>query len=139
MVLRTPFGSFRSPYCCAIASRQYLMECVTQVFPTEFHVPTLAVWLQHTGWLAAGADVKALLVGMMQRLQSAPAGEAAEEEARRWRGAREMASPFDAAAALRDRCALGAGAALLCVLALRRGCARGRTRVGKVECKQRHE
>ena len=80
-------------------------------------------------------DVSGAVV-MEQRL---PLGRPAEEEARRWRGAREMASPFDAAAALRDRCALGAGAALLCVLALRRGCARGRKRVGKVECKQRHE
>ena len=63
-------------------------------------------------------------------------GLAADEEARRWRGALEMPSPFDEAAALCDRCALCVGAALLCLLALRRCCARGRTRmasVGKVE------
>ena len=59
----------------------------------------------------------------------------AEEEARRWRGALEMRSPFDEAAALCDRCALYVGAVLLCLLTLRRGCAR-RTRivsVGKAE------
>jgi len=63
-------------------------------------------------------------------------GLAADEEARRWRGALEMPSPFDEAAALCDRCAFCVGAALLCLLALRRCCARGRTRmasVGKVE------
>ena len=61
---------------------------------------------------------------------------AADEEARRWRSALEMHSPFDEAAALCDRCALCVGAALLCLLALRRGCTRGRMRVdsvGKVE------
>jgi hypothetical protein len=57
-------------------------------------------------------------------------GLSADEEARRWRGALEMRSPFEVAAAL---CV---GAALLCLLALRRGCARDRMRmvsVGKVE------
>ena len=93
---------------------------------------------------AVAADLQARidegkLSGAVVMEQRLPLGRPAEEEARRWRAAREMASPFDAAAALRDRCALGACAALLCVLALRRGCARGRTRVGKVECKQRHE
>ena len=60
----------------------------------------------------------------------------ADEEARRWRGALEMRSPFDEAAALCDRCALCVGVALLCLLALRRGCTRGRMRMvnlGKVE------
>ena len=63
-------------------------------------------------------------------------GLSADEEARRWRGALEMRSPFEVAAALCDRCALCVGAALLCLLALRRGCARDRMRmvsVGKVE------
>ena len=70
---------------------------------------------------------------MQQRLAL---GLPADEEARRWRGALEMSSPFDEAAALCDRCALCVGAALLCLLALRRGCTRGRMRVdsvGKVE------
>ena len=43
---------------------------------------------------------------------------------------------FDEAAALCDRCALCVGVALLCLLALRRGCTRGRMRMvnlGKVE------
>merc|ERR1719217_731347 len=57
--------------CKDAIAQQYLMECVAQVFPVEFHVPTLPVWLQHTSWLAPGADIKALLVTMMQRLSSA--------------------------------------------------------------------
>ena len=48
------------------------------VFPVEFHIPTLPSWLQHTSWLAPGADIKQLLVTMMQRL--ATAAEDEEEE-----------------------------------------------------------
>ena len=32
--------------CKDSIAQQYLMECVAQVFPVEFHVPTLPVWLQ---------------------------------------------------------------------------------------------
>ncbi len=48
------------------------MECLTQVFPTEFHIPTLDMWLQHTKWLSPGCEVKQLLIGMLGRLQAAP-------------------------------------------------------------------
>ena len=56
--------------CKDAIAQQYLMECVAQVFPVEFLIPTLPAWLQHTVWLAPGADVKALLVTMMNRLAS---------------------------------------------------------------------
>ena len=48
----------------------YLCGCAA-VFPVEFHIPTLPSWLQHTSWLAPGADIKQLLVTMMQRLATA--------------------------------------------------------------------
>ena len=57
--------------CKDALAQQYLMECVAQVFPVSFHIPTLPTWLQHTSWLAPGADVKALLQCMMDRLASA--------------------------------------------------------------------
>ena len=48
-----------------------------QVFPVEFHVPTLATLLQHTAWLSPAADVKQLLLVLMERLA---AHEPAEDE-----------------------------------------------------------
>ena len=70
--------------CKDALAQQYLMECVAQVFPTDFHIPTLPVWLQHTAWLAPGADIKALLQTMMDRLATAESsgeGAGGEEEA----------------------------------------------------------
>jgi len=61
--------------CKDAIAQQYLMECVTQVFPTEFHIPTLMLWLQHTKWLSPGCEVKQLLIGMLERLQAAPVEE----------------------------------------------------------------
>jgi len=58
--------------CKDAIAQQYLMECLTQVFPTEFHIPTLDLWLQHTKWLSPGCEVKQLLIGMLTRLQAAP-------------------------------------------------------------------
>ena len=58
--------------CKDAIAQQYLMECLTQVFPTEFHIPTLELWLQHTKWLSPGCEVKQLLIGMLTRLQAAP-------------------------------------------------------------------
>eukprot|EP00966_Prymnesium_polylepis_P051813 1199843-Prymnesium_polylepis.1 len=31
-------------------AQQYLMECVLQVFPVEYHVATLSQLLDHLGW-----------------------------------------------------------------------------------------
>ena len=42
-----------------------------QVFPVEYHVSTLQLLLDHLGWLCASTNVKALLVGMMDRLNQA--------------------------------------------------------------------
>ena len=32
--------------CKDAIAQQYLMECLAQVFPVEFHIPTLPAWLQ---------------------------------------------------------------------------------------------
>ena len=34
------------------------MECITQVFPVEYHSVTLPVFLKHCSYLAATADTK---------------------------------------------------------------------------------
>jgi vacuolar protein sorting-associated protein 35 len=66
--------------CKDAIAQQYLMECIVQVFPVEYHQATLKVYLEHIGWLSAGANARALLTGMMDRVRSAPppAGETAE-------------------------------------------------------------
>lgn len=50
-------------------AQQYLMECILQVFPHEYHVETLQLLLDHLGWLCAATNVKVLLISMMERLQ----------------------------------------------------------------------
>ena len=52
--------------CKDAIAQQYLMECVTHVFPLEYHVATLPVLLKHVDWLSAGANKQA---GRSQRLQ----------------------------------------------------------------------
>lgn len=67
--------------CKDTIAQQYLMECVIQVFPLEYHVATLKPYLEHSGYLALGADVKALLICLMERLsQWSPTEEEPEEE-----------------------------------------------------------
>jgi vacuolar protein sorting-associated protein 35 len=67
--------------CKDAIAQQYLMECVIQVFPVEYHVATLRSYLEHSGYLSVGADVKALLICMMDRLAAwTPPEEEPEED-----------------------------------------------------------
>ena len=69
--------------CKDTIAQQYLMECVIQVFPLEYHVATLKPYLEHAGYLSVGADVKALLICLMERLSqwAAPDDEPEEDAA----------------------------------------------------------
>eukprot|EP00286_Rhodomonas_abbreviata_P012555 CAMPEP_0181320120 /NCGR_PEP_ID=MMETSP1101-20121128/17947_1 /TAXON_ID=46948 /ORGANISM="Rhodomonas abbreviata, Strain Caron Lab Isolate" /LENGTH=783 /DNA_ID=CAMNT_0023427789 /DNA_START=132 /DNA_END=2483 /DNA_ORIENTATION=- len=49
-------------------AQQYLMECIIQVFPDEFHLETLSDLLEATQQLQTAVDVKAILVALMRRL-----------------------------------------------------------------------
>jgi vacuolar protein sorting-associated protein 35 len=49
-------------------AQAYLLECITQVFPVEYHVATLSTLLQHCGWLSPSADLEIVLINLMQRL-----------------------------------------------------------------------
>ena len=54
--------------CKDTIAQQYLIECIIQVFPDEFHLATLEDLLGTTGQLQAGVDIKAILVALMNRL-----------------------------------------------------------------------
>ena len=54
--------------CKDTIAQQYLMECIIQVFPDEFHLRTLEDLLGWCGQLQAGVDNKSILVGLMNRL-----------------------------------------------------------------------
>ena len=54
--------------CKDTIAQQYLMECIIQVFPDEFHLVTLEDLLGSCAQLQAGVDGKAILVALMNRL-----------------------------------------------------------------------
>jgi vacuolar protein sorting-associated protein 35 len=54
--------------CSDKIAQQYLMEVITQVFPDEFHVATLPLFLATCRKLVADVDIKAILTSLMQRM-----------------------------------------------------------------------
>jgi vacuolar protein sorting-associated protein 35 len=49
-------------------AQQYLMECIIQVFPDEFHLTTLHTFLQACLELHSDVDLKSILTSLMDRL-----------------------------------------------------------------------
>jgi len=49
-------------------AQQYLMECIIQVFPDEWHLNTLDIILKTCGELQEGVNVKSILVSLIDRL-----------------------------------------------------------------------
>src|SRR5689334_7839761 len=49
-------------------AQQYLMEIICQVFPDNFHLLTLESFLETCSKLQAAVDVKAIVVGLLDRL-----------------------------------------------------------------------
>ncbi|TYZ59714.1 hypothetical protein PybrP1_011119 [[Pythium] brassicae (nom. inval.)] len=49
-------------------AQQYLMDCVIQVFPDDFHLHSLEPMLAAMGQLADGVDVAAVLLALLERL-----------------------------------------------------------------------
>eukprot|EP01027_Heterolobosea_sp_BB2_P019881 GEZU01028019.1.p1 GENE.GEZU01028019.1~~GEZU01028019.1.p1 ORF type:complete len:796 (-),score=288.15 GEZU01028019.1:122-2509(-) len=49
-------------------AQQYLMECIIQVFPDEFHLATLRKFLSSCLDLQQGVDLKAIFTSLMDRL-----------------------------------------------------------------------
>jgi len=54
--------------CGDTISQEYLMDCVIQVFPDDFHLATLEVFLETCGQLQERVNVKEVIITLMQRL-----------------------------------------------------------------------
>mmetsp|Transcript_19670 Transcript_19670/g.32780 ORF Transcript_19670/g.32780 Transcript_19670/m.32780 type:complete len:771 (+) Transcript_19670:13-2325(+) len=67
--------------CKDSIAQQYLVECITQVFPIEYHINTLPIFLKYCTWLSASTDVKVILLDMLNRLGAHEAQADENEEA----------------------------------------------------------
>jgi vacuolar protein sorting-associated protein 35 len=56
--------------CRDVLAQEYLLEVITQVFPDEFHLYTLDQFLAAVSRLNPHVNVKAIVVGLMDRLSS---------------------------------------------------------------------
>ncbi|KAF2115944.1 vacuolar protein sorting-associated protein 35 [Lophiotrema nucula] len=56
--------------CRDVLAQEYLLEVVTQVFPDEFHLHTLDQFLSATARLNPHVNIKAIVVGLMDRLSA---------------------------------------------------------------------
>ncbi|KAJ8961970.1 hypothetical protein NQ317_000889 [Molorchus minor] len=54
--------------CRDAIAQEYLMECIIQVFPDEFHIQTLKPFLKSCAKLEAGVNVKNIVISLMERL-----------------------------------------------------------------------
>ncbi|KAK3077900.1 hypothetical protein LTS18_008963, partial [Coniosporium uncinatum] len=65
--------------CRDVLAQEYLLEVITQVFPDEFHLHTLDQYLSATARLNPHVNVKAIVIGLMDRLSAYAAREAEAE------------------------------------------------------------
>jgi len=56
--------------CKDVIAQEYLMECIIQVFPDEFHLLTLEDFLKSIQHLKSKVNVNSILVSMMNRLSN---------------------------------------------------------------------
>lgn len=54
--------------CRDAIAQEYLMECIIQVFPDEFHIQTLNPFLKSCAELETGVKVKNIVISLMERL-----------------------------------------------------------------------
>lgn len=54
--------------CKDSIAQEYLMECMVQVFPDEYHLLTLGTVLETAQSLVEGVDVKSIVVNLTDRL-----------------------------------------------------------------------
>lgn len=73
--------------CKDTLAQQYLMECVIQAFPDEYHLQSLEQLLETTANLNANVDIKSIFVNLMEKLsqfannaKSTDGGEKTEEQ-----------------------------------------------------------
>ncbi|KAF2084829.1 vacuolar protein sorting-associated protein 35 [Saccharata proteae CBS 121410] len=65
--------------CRDVLAQEYLLEVITQVFPDEFHLHTLDQFLSATARLNPHVNVKAIVIGLMDRLSTYAARESEAE------------------------------------------------------------
>ncbi|OCK73693.1 vacuolar protein sorting-associated protein 35 [Lepidopterella palustris CBS 459.81] len=56
--------------CRDVLAQEYLLEVITQVFPDEYHLHTLDQFLSATARLNPHVNVKAIVIGLMDRLSA---------------------------------------------------------------------
>ncbi|KAK4981262.1 retromer complex subunit Vps35 [Elasticomyces elasticus] len=78
--------------CRDVLAQEYLLEVVTQVFPDEFHLHTLDQFLSATARLNPHVNVKAIVIGLMDRLSAYAARESESETLEERRKAEEEAT-----------------------------------------------
>ncbi|KAK9462113.1 vacuolar protein sorting-associated protein 35 [Lipomyces oligophaga] len=66
--------------CRDILAQEYLLEVITQVFPDEFHLQTLDLFLSATGKLNPGVNVKNIVISMIDRLAAYATREAEAQD-----------------------------------------------------------
>ena len=54
--------------CRDAIAQEYLMECVIQVFPDEFHLQTLNLFLKSCADLQDTVNVKGIIIALIDRL-----------------------------------------------------------------------
>jgi vacuolar protein sorting-associated protein 35 len=54
--------------CRDAIAQEYLMECIIQVFPDEFHLQTLDPFLKSCAQLQPGVNVKNIIISLIERL-----------------------------------------------------------------------
>ncbi|KFZ11094.1 hypothetical protein V501_04914 [Pseudogymnoascus sp. VKM F-4519 (FW-2642)] len=65
--------------CRDVLAQEYLLEVITQVFPDEFHLHTLDQFLAAVSRLNPHVNVKAIVIGLMDRLSAFAARETEPE------------------------------------------------------------
>ncbi|KAI2609567.1 vacuolar protein sorting-associated protein 35 [Hypoxylon fragiforme] len=65
--------------CRDVLAQEYLLEIITQVFPDEFHLHTLDQFLAAVSRLNPHVNVKAIVIGLMDRLSAYAERESQEE------------------------------------------------------------
>lgn len=84
--------------CRDVLAQEYLLEVITQVFPDEFHLHTLDQFLGAVSRLNPHVNVKAIVIGLMDRLS-----EFAEREGASDRGPDQEKAEAEALANLLER------------------------------------
>ncbi|KAI8988921.1 vacuolar protein sorting-associated protein 35 [Pilobolus umbonatus] len=66
--------------CRDVIAQEYLMEVITQVFPDDFHLRTLQIFLSATAQLHPKVNVKQIIISLIDRLAAFAKREAEGEE-----------------------------------------------------------